>query len=356
MELHFLRMNFRTLLVIIVLSGCVKEIKPHIRNTEPILVVEGLLLTYSTPCKVNLSYSGAYTAVGYLAKNELNDAQVFLKDDLNDSIQLISKGNGDYRDETNQIVPVVGHSYFLTIRLSNGERYASVPENVLPVPKDFDVDSVGTGYPFKNPFLHGAKFFIKAQDPGDETNYYRWIANGYIPRKSLGEDCGFAGRCRQYCYQYYEEHYISIQSDQKFNGNQIRFQDVLTSPFYWYGKHYMEIKQLSLTKQGFQFWEQYSQQTQRTGTIVDPLPSSIQGNIYNADKPSEFALGYFEVSDAVSKKIIIDPFFIYPQIMEMPAQQFIIDGACEEVYPNAKQSAPPGWQNAPVYALTIRFF
>ena len=348
-------MNLRSLLVIIVLSGCVKEFKPPIRSTKPILVVEGLLLTDSTPCRVTLSYSGAYTAVGYLAKSEINDARVFLKNDLNDSIELINKGNGDYTDETNIMIAQVGRSYGISIHLATGERYASLPEKVLPVPQDFEFDSVGTDYPYQNSVLHGAKVYIRAKDPAGETNYYRWTVNGYIPRKSWGVPCG-NGACRQYCYQFFEDHFISVQSDQKVNGNEIRLQHVSTTPFYSFGKHYLEIKQLSLTKQAYQFWAQYLEQTQRTGTIVDPLPSSILGNIYNADKPNEFALGYFEVSDAVAKKITIDVFFYYPEVMLEPAIQYIIPGACEEVYPNAMRFDPPGWQNAPIYPLNIKYY
>ena len=52
-------------------------------------MVEGLLLTDSTPCKVSLSYSGLFNERGGQLKN-ITDANVFLYDDENDSLQLTS--------------------------------------------------------------------------------------------------------------------------------------------------------------------------------------------------------------------------------------------------------------------------
>jgi hypothetical protein len=44
------------------------------------------------------------------------------------------------------------------------------------------------------------------------------------------------------------------------------------------------------------FWQQYLQQTNRTGSILDPLPASLIGNIHNATDSNDVALGYFETS------------------------------------------------------------
>ena len=341
---------------ILLLAACVKETKPPIRATKPILVVEGLLLTDTTPCKVSLSYSGAFNSYGYLESNTITDAQVFLKNDTHDSILLTNNGNGDYTDEARQMTAAVGHSYSLSIYLSNGERYASRPEKVLPVSKDFDIDSVGIAFPF-NIELHGANVLIRTQDPPDETNYYRWLTTGYIPRKSLGIPCGSTTNCRMFCYQYFEDHYINILSDQKVNGSEIRFQRASTTPFYWHGKHYLTIKQLSLSRQAYQFWQSYKEQTERSGSILDPLPASIAGNIYNANDSSELALGYFEASDVISKKIVVVPVFMYNYVVETPALPFgNVPGPCDEVYPNAMERAPKGWQDAPEFWKTIYFF
>src|SRR4051812_12149414 len=91
-------MRFNLILSIsILLTGCIKKITPDLRTTDPILVVEGLLLTDSTPCKVVLSYSGIFNENGAQVANYINDAVVYLKDeDLKDSVQLINQQNGIY--------------------------------------------------------------------------------------------------------------------------------------------------------------------------------------------------------------------------------------------------------------------
>ncbi len=345
---------FVFLIALAILTGCIKEVKLDLRNPEPILVVEGLLITDSTPCKVALSYSGIFNDRGAQLQYFINDAIVFIKGDANDSIQLISQGNGNYIQVDKSFVAQTGRSYSISITLAKGERYASYPEKILPVQKDFEIDSIGIGVPFKLNDLYGADVQIRLHDPGDETNYYRWVTRDYIPRKATGIPCGFySPPCFQYCFQVYEDRFINILSDANFNGNEMRYQSTPISPYYWYGKHYIEIKQLSLSRQAYQFWKLYLEQTSRTGSILDPLPSPIQGNVYNIDHPEDLALGYFEVSDVSSKKIVLAPIFINSYYTLAYVNRYISEGACYEIYPNATTYEPIGWENAPIYIYNV---
>src|SRR5690349_14947215 len=124
------------LFISVLFFSCIKEAKLDYREPEPDLVVEGLLLTDSTPCKVTLSYSGLFNKNGAQLQNFIDDAEVYLKDvDANDSVQLVNQQNGTYA-ATDGFVATAGKAYALNIHLSNGERYASIPERIIPVSKD----------------------------------------------------------------------------------------------------------------------------------------------------------------------------------------------------------------------------
>jgi hypothetical protein len=341
-----MRVNF-VLSISVLLFSCIKEAKLDYREPKPNLVVEGLLLTDSTPCKITLSYSALFNENGGQLQHFIDDAEVYLKDvDAEDSIQLINQKNGTYV-ATDRFVAAAGKAYSLSIHLSNGERYASIPERITPVPKDLQLeDSIGIGVPPGLTDLYGADVKIRTHDPADQTNYYRWIATDYLSRKATGIPCGFS-LCNQYCYQLYEDREVRILSDALINGNEVRDQSVLLSPYYYYGKHYIEIKQLSLTKEAYEFWKLYQEQTARSGTIFDPLPSPLQGNIYNIADPSRLALGYFEASDVASLKITLAPIFIDAYYTLADVERYIYPdyGNCWDVYPNAIQYAPAGWEN-----------
>jgi hypothetical protein len=317
------------------------------------LVVEGLLLTDTTPCKVTLSYSGIFNSAGAQAQNYVDDATVFVKDNTGDSTKLTNIGNGDYVSTSN-INAKPGGSYSVSITLSNGKKYASIPETIAPVPQNFSLDSVGEVMSGTVDGLYAADIEIKTQDPANQKNFYRWISTDFVSRKSTGISCGInSPPCFQYCFQYYQDNSVYILSDANINGKEIRYQTALISPYYYYGNHYIQLKQLSLTAQAYQFWLLYQQQTTRTGSILDPLPSPLQGNIYNINDSTELALGYFEASDVASIQFILSPIFINAYYTLAGGQDYIATGACYLVYPDATTYAPPGWGSAPQYIINV---
>ena len=59
-------------------------------------------------------------------------AIVFLKNYTGDSTQLINQGNGTYIQTADGFIAQAGKSYFISITLQDGEKYASVPEKIIP--------------------------------------------------------------------------------------------------------------------------------------------------------------------------------------------------------------------------------
>jgi len=339
------------LLITAVYTSCIKTATLDYRKPVPALVVDGVLLTDTTPCTITLSYSGLFNSEGAQQQNFIDDAVVYLKDDAGDSSKLYAIGSGQYQSAGN-VNAVVGRSYSLSIALSNGKRYASVPEKITPVSKNFELDSISSTTSYAWDDLYGGQMKIRTKDPADQVNYYRWISTDWLSREATGIPCG-ANPCFVYCYQYYHDPTIYVLPDKFVNGQEIRYETALTSPYFTVGKHYIELKQLSLTQNAYQFWNLYQQQTTRTGGILDPLPSPIQGNIYNVNDSKELALGYFEASDVTSIKFVFAPLFVNTYFTFRNRPNHIAVGACYLVYPNALNDPPPGWEGAPEYIVNV---
>src|SRR5271154_6134825 len=86
-----------TILLALFFFTCIRRITPPIRQGAPILVVEGMITTDSSPYIIKLSYTGNFTNASTRIdsnQNFINDAKVFIKDDEGDSVScdLISPG------------------------------------------------------------------------------------------------------------------------------------------------------------------------------------------------------------------------------------------------------------------------
>jgi hypothetical protein len=354
-------------IVCIFLLSCIRQITPPIRNVPPLLVVEGMITTDSTPYSVNLSYSGPYTNTYEVGldtnKYFIPDAKVTIENDLGDSTTCTWVGLGTYQSTDPSFVGTVGRTYTLKVYLSNGLIYQSKPETIAAVPP---IDSLTLFY--DTTYITDVRpnqyiISVNTLDPAMNRNYYRWTAFGYVARKSWGGGClptpywsgcgdPFSCLCHALCDSYLADNQANILSDQFINGREI-IQPVFYVPIYWLGKDFIQVNQYSISQDAYIFWQQYQAQTNRTGSILDPLPAPLTGNIFNTADTSDVALGLFSASAVTTKKLVIIPFNLQQYWLESIAGQFIEKGDCQVVYPGAlpDDTDAPGWENAQVIEL-----
>jgi hypothetical protein len=346
------------LLLALFFSTCIRNVDPPIRQVPPSLVAEGWITTDSPPYTVNLSYSGQFSNA-FLVPQDLyiKDARVVILDDLGDSTDCKWTENGSYQSADSNFVGQLGRTYTLKIYLSNGKTYISQPETITPVPT---IDSISITY--DSTLITDIRpnqliISVNTHDPAGIRNFYRWTASGYIPRKSVGDSCRlFAMACTDpyfctcgaFCEQFLADNQLNVFSDQYTDGKEIVQQPVFYSPLYWFGKHFIEIKQYSISGPVYGFWQQFLNQSNRTGSILDPLPAPLNGNIHGLTDPTDIALGIFSASAVFTKKITIIPFALQKYWLESTAGQFIKDGDCHFEYANSlgDDTDAPGWETA----------
>lgn len=343
------------MMVALAVQGCVKRVNVATRNEAPILVVEGSITTDSVPYSVRLSYSGNFSLVRDLPPALLvEDATVSIRDDQGRSTALVYIDSGRYQTTDANYVGQVGRSYYVDIVLKDGKRYISKPEQIKPARP---IDNINVR--FVNEFNIELPTYLEitadVDDPADEENYYQWTYDAYIQRQTLGVPCGFYCVRFEFCYQKQLDNETRILSDQFVNGNLIRNQPVGRTYIYTFGNPYVSINQLSISREAYQFWKRYQDQQARTGSILDPLPAAIKGNVYNASDETDFALGYFSAASVTNKKLILIPQNITQYLLDISARIHIQQEtiACFEYYDNAlsypdgRYPPPPaGWENA----------
>jgi hypothetical protein len=333
------------LLSIVSLTSCIDEVDLPVRNEASRLIVEGMITNEAPPYTVRLFTTGNFVSARYPpASLGVQGALVQITDDAGNStvLKAILEQPGIYQTADTTFVGQVGRSYVLSVAMPDGKMYLSQPEKLLPVPlleelKAEFVDIADRSRP------SGYRVLVDTQDPVETTNYYRWSAYGYVRRESEGLPLLGGGICCKSCWLLIANNDVNIFSDANINGNRIQGRFALFSPFYLRGKQYVEVSQYSLTREAYQFWKLLDEQQTRTGSLFDPQPAPIEGNMYNAEDANELALGYFGASAISRKRLIIagDTVTMFPDY----EKEFIPIGwkDCRFSFPNASFYSPENW-------------
>lgn len=329
------------------LWACIDEIQAPLRNEKPRLVVEGIITNQAEPYTVRLTYTSQFSDLRDLPSSAFeNRAQVVIRDDQGKSTAMSLVNAGLYQSTDTKFVGQVGRTYTLLIRLPDGSQYVSEPETMAAVPpiKTFYGEYGGR---FEPQAPAGMKLYIDVDDPAGQRNYYRWNITGWQPRSATGDCCPFNcfESCDKYCWIPFQSRSVPLLDDQYRDGSQIRRQQVYFSPVYTIGAQSFEVRQYALTRSAYQFWQRYREQQLRSGSILDPLPATIEGNIARSDGPNNRALGFFSASAVAVLRTRIFPDSVGASLDNLyrEEQPFIGKGYCTKIYPNAQPFRPAGW-------------
>ena len=59
---------------------------------------------------------------------------------------------------------------------------------------------------------------------------------------------------------------------------------------------------ISMTEEEYNYWKNISAIINRDGSLFDPPPGTVRGNLYNIDNEDDLILGYFSVSAVEYKR------------------------------------------------------
>jgi len=300
---------FYIILLMILYSNCVEEFEPSRQGYENLLVVDAFLTGGSEPFEVRLSRSVPIDTSAFVPERYAN---IQLESGSGESFELFEKKPGVYNAYA-VIQGQIGETYRLLINTADGKHYASEPVMMRDTPP---IDEVGFDYE-KRPWagVDGVQIYVNTHDSENKTHYYRWEwdetwifytpypsdiywENGIKPRPENVNTCWKNGSSKS----------IDIFSTKSLNEDRVGKFPLLfvtneTDRIRW--KYSINVKQYSLSEQSYNYWKELQKSTENLGTLFDPQPSTLVGNIHNITDDKEVVIGYFDASAIQEQRIFI---------------------------------------------------
>lgn len=292
-------------IIFFTLWGCVEPFEPVLDKYENLLVVDGLLTDEPGHTRVKLSRSHSYQDYGIFPEK---DASVFIKVDQKTMISFQETSEGIYIPVDPLFKGEQGRSYQLIISTSGGKKYESPEEILKPSPS---IDSIFyefielKGMNDASP-VFAIRFFVSSHDETGQTRYYRWEWEETWEYHAPVESENYPGKT--VCYKSDHSKTIHVGSSVNLTGDVIEKAElgmISNETDRLKHKYSLLVKQYAISGKEHEYWSNLEKLNEQTGTLFDPVPSSVKGNIGEVSDPSEPVLGYFMVSGVSFRRIMI---------------------------------------------------
>jgi hypothetical protein len=332
-------------IVIVLTDGCIDPISVETHQRIAPLVVDGMITNAPGPYVVKIFYaSGLGTTLR--KPQPLQKATVTIVDDLGNSEVLIERGPGIYETSPNGIQGEIGRSYKLMFESKNGKKYES-PFQKLNAPGSIDrlytefqknvviEQETGDSNPDQE-YDDAFGLYVDAKGVSDESTLMRWRVTGVYEMKTFPErnreatpggyipdplPCSGYIRvglsiyqrsectcCQCWLYEYSSASYLSDNENvQDISFNHVDLGKIPITRMRFYKRYYVQVEQLSLSEEAYNFWRLVKTQQNSSGNIFQPNAVKIRGNIKCVSDPEDEVLGIFSVSGVTTSSIFIEP-------------------------------------------------
>lgn len=294
------------ILVLLSLVGCKDKFDIPLRNTDKsLLVVEGALRVGSEPTMITLSKTvNVNEQVNY---KPVLQAYLAVEDKNGGSTILNDIGNGRYFHSNLGLIP--GNEYRLRIRTADNKEYLSeyVVAKVTPA-----IDSISWRKENEDVFI-----YINTHDNTNNTRYYKWdfdetweINSFYNARYQYtgGSTVIYSPSFHYRCWKYANSTTINLGTSAHLSADVISefpLLEIKKGSEKLSVRYSILVKQESLTKKAYEYLLLMKKNTESIGSIFDPLPSDLKGNIQCTSDPNEGVIGFLTASSIVEKRIFI---------------------------------------------------
>jgi hypothetical protein len=293
----------------LVLACCKTPYDPPLKSTETnVLVVEGNI-DGAAPIVVKLSRTRMVTAGDTAGRKYELQARVSVEDDHQNSYSLTEAGNGIYTSiSTVNLNP--SYQYRLHIFTFDNREYQST---FVPFKSSPPIDSINWG--IKD---NGVQVYINTHDPQNATKYYRWTYNEtWEFHSEYTSDFYYDAATNTVLPRTIEVNqcWQSDSSSSIYLGSstQLASDLIYESPLPYFQLHDEKLSvlysilvtQYALDVNGYNFWVAMKSNTENVGSIFDPQPNEMMGNIHCITNPSESVVGYVNAGNSVQKRFYI---------------------------------------------------
>ena len=293
------------LFLVLFFNSCKEEYDFPLKSSDKsVLVMEGVI-NAAGPTTLTLSQSMKIDEATQF-KPVLN-AQLTVEGKDNSSNTLTSSGAGKYSHPNLPLV--IGNEYRLRIK-ANGKEYLSEWVAAKNTPA---IDSISWE---RTP--EGLNFSVSTHDPANNSWYYKWDydetwqINSYFFANFKYQGDSIVpidpSESPYSCWKYDFSKNIIIGSSAQLQSDVI---SLLPTHQIEYGTEKVSVrysvlmKQSAISKEAYEFLALMKKNTESLGSIFDPQPSELRGNISNIADPAEIVVGYVIVSSISEKRIFV---------------------------------------------------
>ncbi len=291
----------------VVSNNCIEPIVFPLDTTSENIVIYGQLTDADEPQYVYIQKS----SVDQNLPAPIRGAFVFLVDNQNNRYRYTEDKAGRYK-LNNLTHGTPGATYFIEVTINNSI-YRSEKERM---PTTIGSDSVS--YTISKETYESADFarlvhrldvFSKSKLPSETDYFLRWDTNEvYYFQMTNFPDIFNTPAPDCYASDRVDPQRITLLNGSSVTGKSVeQLVAQREIDFTFLDRHYIIVRQLSTTRDSYEYWSKVKALLANTGSPFDIPPAIVQGNIENTDNPNETVLGYFETC-----RVTTDQFFLVP--------------------------------------------
>ena len=289
----------------ILFTRCIDEIKLDIDNDQQLPVVDGLIADSLQVYTIKVNYSAIIGLSTDDLKTPITNASVRVLDDAGGIFDFTETTAGVY---TRLMQGEVGKAYHVEVKTVDGRTILSQPAVLTksppllpPTPKVFEEVTISaTG---RN--IYNSKLMLEMNaDVSDlaERPYLRWRATGEY---EFGEDYpGIIDRKICYVKNSIDFNNIKIFDTHELAGGVLKNEPFLLTKYDYrfYFMYCFHLLQYAISEEEYKYWVKVRDIVNIDGSLFDPPPGTVKGNLYNPDDPDDQILGYFSVAGVTYKR------------------------------------------------------
>lgn len=307
-----MRVSYRVLCLVLLMAACKQVYEPPaIKAPNKYLVVEGVI--NANPGEVTtILLSRTRNLQDTIIADPERSANVQIESSGGTTYNLFENAPGEYISPA--LTLNVNQTYRLKIKTSTGGEYVSafVPVKVSP-----PIDSLSWKQATVAPL--DVTVYASTHDAAGSSRYYRWDFTQTWQYRAVYETdllVNYAAGLMYYppvqiynCWTTESSTRIILGSSVKLSEDVIDRAPVNVIPqnSHLIGVRYsMLVRQYVLTPEAHKFYEILQKNTEQLGTLFDPQPSQLKGNIQRVSDASEPVIGFVTASTVTEKRIFID--------------------------------------------------
>lgn len=297
------------LLTFLSVASCIDEITLDIDTDQRRIAIDGFISDSLFTHKIEISYSSILGLGNDNIQEPITGATVEVMDGQGNTFRFEEGEPGQYE---RFMAGEVGESYHIEIELADGKNIRSTPIT-MPEPSPLggvDYQIVETTFTNNSGNIvteQNLEVKIDAQlDPVDRP-FLRWRTEGQF---EFHENYRMA-LSTKWCYipDFIDFNNLKVLDAREVNGNELKNQLIVDTPldhrFAW--QYAFHISQFSMSQEEYQYWKNTEQIINTGGSLFDPPPGTVIGNLSNPADKNEQILGFFSVASVSFKRSFCNP-------------------------------------------------